>query len=217
MQGQRGVNIVRMLRVDFLECGAVVRSLVSAACVVSVCLLWGAIGQPEEAAVTVEIASIPALEHLRPPTDLARVTLTALLHGTPLRQGHMQVQLTAPPRTTLLATDDPGVAGTPLLAFDSDVIDGRVSLQYRFPLRGPYTFDLELTPVPGGPVFPPTRQRQTVHIAEHPTIMRHPWLLIASLFLLGKAMHTGRLGKCSIRHSPRDASGAVISGVWKGC
>ena len=116
--------------------------------------------------------------------DLARVTLMALLHGKPLSQGHMRVQLTAPPRTTVLATDFPRVEGTPLLAFDSDLINGVVTLQYRFPLRGTYTFDLEIIPVPGGPVFPPTSLRKTVRISENSVMMRHTWLLVG-LFVLG--------------------------------
>jgi hypothetical protein len=173
------------LLAEFLECAVVVLSLVPMACVVSVWLLWVPLGQAEDAAVTVEIASMPSLEHLRPHNDLAQVTLTALLHGKPLSQGHMQVQLTAPPRTTVLATDYPRVEGTPLLAFDSDLIDSTVTLQYRFPLRGAYTFDLEITPVPGGPVFPPTRVRQTVRIAESPTMTRHTWLLVVGLGVLG--------------------------------
>ena len=161
----------------------VVLSLVSMAYVVSVWLLWVARGQAEDAAVTVEIASTPSLEHLRPHMDLARVTLRTLLHGKPLGQGHMKVQLTAPPRTTVLATDFPRVEGTPLLAFDSDLIDGMVTLQYRFPIRGTYTFDLELTPIPGGPVFPLTSLRQTVRISENPVLMRHTWLLIGLVVL----------------------------------
>ena len=123
--------------------------LVSTACFVCVWLLGGAIGQAEEAAVTVEIASTPPLEYIRPNTDLARLTLTALLHGKPLGQGHMKVQLTAPPRTKILATGFPRVEGTPLLALDSELTDGNLTLQYLFPIRGTYTFDLEIAPVPG--------------------------------------------------------------------
>jgi hypothetical protein len=59
-----------------------------------------------------------------------------------------------------------------------------VTLQYRFPIRGTHTFDLEITPVPGGPVFPPTSLRQTVRIADNPMMMRHTWLLVG-LFVLG--------------------------------
>jgi hypothetical protein len=202
MQWQLWVNIYRFLRVEFLERVALVLSLVSTACVVSIWLLWVVIGQAEDTGVTVEIASMPSLEHLRPHTDLARMTLTALLHGKPLSQGHMQVQLTAPPRTPVLATDYPRVEGTPLLAFDSDLIDGMVTLQYRFPLRGTYTFDLEITPVPGGPVFPPTRQRQTVRIAESPTMMRPPWLLAIGLCILG--VSTGVLvARCAAARAKR--------------
>src|SRR5262245_48849449 len=98
--------------------------LVSTAWFVCVWLLGGALGQAKEAAVTVEIASTPPLEHIRPNTDLARVTLTALLHGKPLSQGHLRVQLTAPPRTQILATGFPRVEGTPLLAFHSEFNDG---------------------------------------------------------------------------------------------
>ena len=90
--------------------------LVSTACFVCVWLLGVTLGQAEEAAMTVEVASTPPLEHIRPNTDLARLTLTALLHGKPLGQGHVKVQLTAPPRTKILATGFPRVEGTPLLA-----------------------------------------------------------------------------------------------------
>jgi hypothetical protein len=151
--------------------------------VVSVWLFWGGLGQGEEAAVTVEIVSTPSLEHLRPPMDLARVTLLALLHGKALSQGHMRVQLTAPPRTTALAIDLPRVEGTSLLAFDSDCIDGVVTLHYRFPLRGTYTFDLEVIPVPGGPVFPPTSLRKTIRIPENSMMMLHVWLLVGLVVL----------------------------------
>src|SRR5262245_27259159 len=162
----------------------VVLSLVLLVCMVSIWRPWVGIGQAEDTAVTVEIISTPSLEHLRPPMDLARVTLVALLHGKPLSQGHMQVQLMAPPRTTVLAPDFPGVEGAPLLAFDSDLIDGVVTLQYRFPRRGTYTFDLELSHVPGGPVFPPTSLRKTVRICENSVMLRQSWLLVG-LFVLG--------------------------------
>ena len=160
-------------------------ALVVAACMVSVWLLCGTPGQAEDGAVTVVIASIPALEHLHPPTDLARVTITALLHGKPLSHGHMKVQLTAPPQTIVQATDTSSIEGTPLFVFNSELVDGSVTLEYRFPLCGVYTFDLEITPVPGGPVFPPTRLRQMVRIPDTSGIMQHPWLLIVGLFVLG--------------------------------
>jgi hypothetical protein len=97
----------------------------------------------------------------------------------------MKVQLTAPPRTAVLATDLPRVEGTPLLALDSEFIDGSVTLQYCFPIRGTYTFDLEITPVLGGPVFPPTNLRQTVRVSERPVMIQQLWLRVVGLFVLG--------------------------------
>src|SRR5262245_16561025 len=74
----------------------VILVLVSLVCVAT---LWGpgvVRGQTTETGVTIEMVSTPSLEHLRPPTDLARVTLMALLHDKPLLQGHIKVQLMAP-------------------------------------------------------------------------------------------------------------------------
>jgi hypothetical protein len=142
-------------------------------------------GQAEDAAVTVAVTSTPALEHIRPKTDLARVTLTPLLHGVPLSRGHIKFQLTAPPRPMVVSTGLPSVEGTPLLVLDSELSDGPFTLQYIFPIPGLYTFDLEIASVPGGSAFPPTRLRKTVRIAAHPVVVRHGWLLVGALFVLG--------------------------------
>ena len=159
--------------------------LVLTACVVCVWLLWGTTAQTEEATATVAIASTPPLERIRPNADLAHLTFTTLLHGQPLSQGHIKLQLTAPPRTQVLSTGFPRVEGTPLLVLDSEFSDGTFTLQYVFPIRGTYTFDLELAPLPGGPAFQPTSRRQTVHIAENPVVVRNAWLLVVGLFVFG--------------------------------
>jgi hypothetical protein len=143
------------------------------------------LGQAEEATATVEIASTPPLERIWPNADLAHVTLTALLHGTPLDQGHIKLRLTAPPRTKVLSTGFPRVEGTPLLALDSEFRNGTFALQYVFPIRGTYTLDLEIAPVPGGAAFHPTSLRKTIHISENPVVARNAWLLIVGLFVLG--------------------------------
>src|SRR5262249_23838828 len=158
---------------------------VSTACVVGIWLLWVATGQAEDAAVTVEVTSTPSLDRLHAQSDLARLTLTVWLHGKPLSQGRMQVQLMAPLHTPVLATGAPQVEGTPLLALNSELTDGMVTWQYRFPIRGTYTLDLEIAPVAGGPEFPPSRLRKTVHISENPAVVRHTWLFIIGLFVLG--------------------------------
>ena len=137
-------------------------SLVATAWVVCVWLLWGTMGQAEDATVRVEIASTPPLERIRPNADLAHVTFTTLLHGQPLGQGHIKVQLTAPPRPQVFSTGFPRVEGTPLLVLDTEFRDGTFILQYLFPIRGTYTLDLQMAPVPVGPAFPPTSLRKTI-------------------------------------------------------
>ncbi len=147
---------------------------------------WLATAQAETPALAILISSTPPFEHIRPDADLATVTFTAFLHGKPLSSGHLALQVTAPPRATVLTTDFPWVEGTPLLALNADLQqDGTFTLQYIFPIRGAYPVDLELTPVPGGPVFPSTRLSKTVHISENPAEVRYAWLLVISLFVLG--------------------------------
>jgi hypothetical protein len=77
------------------------------------------------------------------------------------------------------------VEGSPLLLLDSEFGDGTFTLQYIFPIRGIYTFDLEITSVPEGPVFPPTSLRKTVRISENPVVARNAWLLIGGLCIFG--------------------------------
>jgi hypothetical protein len=115
----------------------------------------------------------------------AAVIFTTLLDSQPLSQGHIKLQLTAPPRMQVLSTGFPKVEGTPLLVLDSEFRYGTFTLQYVFPIRGTYTFDLEVSPVPEGQAFQPTSRRQTVHISENPLVVRNAWLLVVGLFVLG--------------------------------
>jgi len=148
-------------------------------------LPWIGTGQAKDAAVTITLTSTPAFEHIRPNMDLARVTLTTFFHGQPLGQGHIKIHLTAPPRTKVMSTGFPRVEGSALLALDSVLTDGSLTIQYLFPIRGTYALDLEIAPVPGGPVFQPTSLHKTLHIAENPAVVRNAWMLIIGLFALG--------------------------------
>lgn len=139
----------------------------------------------QEAALTVTIETSPPAHEIRPDLDDVKVTLHVLLHGQPLSNGHLQVRVTAPPSPSILSTDFPIVEGTPLLALASDLQAGAWSFDYLFPIRGTYTFDLTVSPVLGGPTFPVTTWRQTLHLAENPAEVRNIWLLVVGLFLLG--------------------------------
>jgi hypothetical protein len=90
----------------------------------------------------------------------------------------------------VLSTGFPWVEGSPLLILDSEFSDGTFTLQYLFPIRGIYTFDLEITSVPEGPAFPPTSLRKTVRISENPVVVRNAWLLIGGLLIFGGIIGT---------------------------
>ncbi len=139
----------------------------------------------EAAAPTVSLTSTPALQTIRPDTDIARVTLAVQRDGQPLSHGHVEVQVTAPPRPTFLSTDFPMVEGTTLLALASDLRDGAFAFDYVFPIRGAYTFDVTLQPVEGALHFAPTTLRKSFQLRENPAEVRNVWILVLGLFLLG--------------------------------
>lgn len=158
--------------------------------VVVVCLAWVGLlgigtGHCAPSAVTVAMVTTPRPHAIRPDLDLARVTFHVRQHGEPLRRCHLQVKVTAPPRSTLLSTDFPVVEGTDLLVLASDVEDSTLTFSYVFPIRGTYTFDLAVTPVPDGPEFAPTNLQHTLQLHENPTEVRNAWLLTVSLLVLG--------------------------------
>lgn len=162
------------------------RAVVAMVCLGSVWLLDCTPGQAQDATVAVLMTSVPPFEELAPDADLATVTLTVLLGGKPLSSGHLILRMTAPPRAKVLTTDFPHVEGTPLLQLAFDVQEnGTFSFQYVFPIRGFYTFDLDITPLPGGPAFRPTNLRQTIRLYESAAEVRNAWLLVLGLFLFG--------------------------------
>jgi hypothetical protein len=163
----------------------VIRCLVATVVLVCSWLPQAVRGQPQDAALDLVVTSTPPLEEIRPLVDLAHLTLTVQRHGKALRQGHVQMQLTAPPRARFLATGFPRVEGTVLLALDSDLSAGALTFKYRFPIRGTYRVDLRLEPRPGEEALPPTHVSQTFHIAEDPVVLRNAWLLVIGLFVLG--------------------------------
>jgi len=146
-----------------------------------VLLLWTV----EAFAITVSLSSSPPPETIRPDHDMARVTLAVQHDGQPLTHGRVQVKVTAPPQPKLLSTDFPVVEATTLLDLTSDLRDGTFSFDYLFPIRGAYTFDVDLQPVAGAPEFTPATVQKSWQIHESPVEIRNVWLLVLGLFFLG--------------------------------
>jgi hypothetical protein len=159
--------------------------MMAAMCCLSLRLLIAAPAQAEQSPLTVAMSTMPAAEAIRPDTGLVRVVLTILQHGQPLNNAYLQVEVTAPARSTILSTDFPVVEGTHLLSLASLIRDGTLTFDYLFPIRGTYTFDLTVTPDPKSSEVPPTTLRKTLHIRENPAEVRNAWLLVSGLFVFG--------------------------------
>lgn len=152
-----------------------------------VCLWFGLppLSYAQDAALTATLETSPPAGEIRPDLDYVNVKLNVSLNGEPLSYGHLQVTVAAPPRDSILSTDFPIVEGTPLLVLASDLKAGAWAFDYLFPIRGTYTFDLKVSPVPGGPTFPVTTVRRTLQLSENPAEVRNGWMLAAGLFILG--------------------------------
>jgi hypothetical protein len=164
---------------------SVCRRLIVAGSLVCLWLGLPPVAYAQVSGLTATLETSPPARQIRPDLDYAKVKLHVLLNGRPLSHGHLQVTAAAPPRPSILSTDFPIVEGTPLFALASDLQAGVWTFDYLFPIRGTYTFDLTISPVPGGPTFPVTPLRQTLHVPENPAEVRNVWLLVAGLFLLG--------------------------------
>lgn len=163
--------------------------------------------------LVVTLTSLPPFETIRPDMDLTQVTLTAFLAGKPLSQGRLRLRLTAPPQSQVFSTGFPWVEGTTLLECETHLRDGVWTFQYLFPIRGTYTLELDLTPIPGGPVFSRTTLQPTLTIKENPRVVLYASLLLLGLLVLGGI--TGRIfaRSAAAREPP---SGALLlgAGLW---
>jgi hypothetical protein len=173
------------LKVSSCLAFALYSGMIMAMCCLSLRLLIAAPAQAEQSPLSVEMTTMPAAEAIRPDTDLVRITLTIRQHGQPFTNAYLQVEVTAPARSTLLSTDFPVVEGTHLLSLASVIRDGTLTFDYLFPIRGTYTFDLTVAPDPKSAEVSPTTLRKTLHIRENPAEVRNAWLLVSGLFVFG--------------------------------
>jgi hypothetical protein len=138
-----------------------------------------------EAAVAVEMATDPPPEQIFPDTRPVQLTFKASVDGKPLDSGRLAVQVSAPPRPVLLSTPFPAVEGTILFRLASELRDGTFAADYRFPIRGVYTFDFGLAPGPDAQALRPTTIRHSLDVPADPATVRRGWMFRIVLFSLG--------------------------------
>ncbi len=141
-------------------------------------------GGPTRAAtdiqVTVETEPPPAA--IVPDESFVETTVRVLdERGRPLASVPVSLQVTTPPRPRLLNTDFPYVEDTVLLQMETQAQDGAVRLGLVYPIRGTYTFDVQVTLPDGRTVT----QAAQLTLDEDPEEVRNFLVLLALLFGIG--------------------------------
>ncbi|MDP9347845.1 MAG: hypothetical protein M3P24_01665, partial [Gemmatimonadota bacterium] len=103
--------------------------------------------------------------------------------GAPMRNGMLTYTLRAPARSRWISTDVPVVEGTELFGGREKITNGRVSFDYRFPLRGTYSLDVTVTPEHGEPM----ERTFAVHVAERSGEARNLAVFLVGLLAFGLA------------------------------
>ncbi|MEK6248331.1 MAG: hypothetical protein N2C12_09145, partial [Planctomycetales bacterium] len=91
--------------------------------------------------------NIPA-DEIGPDKDVARVTFEVLRDGQPV-PALLHLKLESPQRELPLSTDFPIVEGTHLMYSKAFAEDGKLELDYMFPIRGKYQWDVTAASVDG--------------------------------------------------------------------
>ena len=162
-----------------------------------------------QAAVSLEMVTEPPPEQTLPDFKPAQLTFKASVQGKPLDSGRLSVDVTAPSTSMLRPTLLPAVEGTTLLQLSSELMSGKLAVEYLFPIPGVYTFDFDLAPAPDGQTIAPAKIRHSLHVQADPASVRRAWLFRAALFGLGAI--AGVWYVCATHRQRTPPSRAVIT------
>jgi hypothetical protein len=131
---------------------------------------------------TIQFASSPPIEQLRPHGAPASLILTVTASdGRLAAEGWVAIRLDAPPRGRFFSSDYPMVEGSRLLEMRLPIINGKAQWRQAFPIRGEYRLDADFVNAAGarsGRVF-------SFHVREN----EQKWLVLGAfafgLFTVG--------------------------------
>jgi hypothetical protein len=133
---------------------------------------------------SVSLQTSPRPEEIRATEGLTHVVLEVRDGaGAPVRDASLAYVLRAPARSRWISTDVPVVEGTQLLSGREQLANGRVSFDYRFPLRGTYLLTVAVTPEEG----PAVNRVFAVRVGERSGEARNLAVLLVGLLGLGLA------------------------------
>ncbi len=136
---------------------------------------------------TITVTTDPAAGKIIPDAELAKTTIEVKdAQGRLIENAVIDFELDAPRPSPWISTDFPVVEGTRLFQSRFAAPDGRLVLDFIWPLRGEYRLFVRASPAPGTDAsFAPVTREVTLHLNENPAERGNLIQLIIGLFALG--------------------------------
>ena len=135
---------------------------------------------------SVQLLTEPALEKIRPLAEKPVKFTFKILDktGKALNSANIHLTLLTPPRSPWFSTDFPWVEGTTLLDISQPSKTGELQFQQILPIRGNYTFKLEVNPLIADS-FQPFQQTLSLSVSENEIKYRNYVILLVLLLFVG--------------------------------
>jgi hypothetical protein len=135
---------------------------------------------------SVQLLTEPALEKIRPLAEKPVKFTFKILDktGKALNNANIHLTLLTPPRSPWFSTDFPWVEGTTLLDISQPSKIGEFQFQQILPIRGNYTFKLEVNPLIADS-FQPFQQTLSLSVSENEIKYRNYVILLVLLLFIG--------------------------------
>ena len=135
---------------------------------------------------SVQLLTEPLLEQICPLAEkTVQFTLKALdKTGKALNNANIHLTLLTPPRSPWFSTDFPWVEGTTLLDITQPSKIGELQFEQMLPIRGNYTFKLEINPLIVDS-FQPFQQILSLSVSENEIKYRNYAILLILLIIIG--------------------------------
>jgi hypothetical protein len=186
-------------------------SLISVVCLVCVIFFYTTSSFSQSPRSKVQLITSPPVSQLTPfETEATQPQSPVLLKlkaidatGNSLKNAKISLKIVTPPKNPWFTTDFPIVEGTKLLEMEAIALQGELSIQQMFPIRGTYQLLINVAPIEAN-TFVPFKQKLTLSIPENWLKYRN-FLILAAILLV-----VGLIGGLAIAGQPQIPTGEIV-------
>lgn len=173
-------------------------------------VIAGTVGAFAAETLQLDVRSEPTMEAIKPNVDAAKLIFQIEpKDGRSVGAVKYHIELYSPPKNAMFSTGFPIAEGTQLLSGDFTTENGKLELNYLFPIRGAYRLIATAETAGGsGTAGVRTERDMILQIREEPDVVRNFSVLMALLAVFG-AVSGVVLGRSAVRRAV--ASGAVAA------